>query len=528
MVAVLEVGVAGQRPNVVIFITDQQRYDHLGSSGNPVLRTPNIDRIARSGIQLAHHYVNNPLCQPSRATLFTGRTARGHGVRTNGIPLDPTIPTMVQALHDAGYRTHSTGKLHLQNYFSPRGSATDPAASVDPNADLERRDLWCGGRITKLPSPYYGFESTDFAGFHGPGTFGDYLRWLEDDHAAAVPLLAREQSRLPPTGADQSWKSALPAELHVTTWTADRAIAFLQTEGRGERPFFLWCSFTDPHHPYCPPAPYDDLYDPVSVPMPSRRKGELDDLAPFFRRIYGEDLQVSGRGVATRIAESHLREIIAHTYGMIGLIDDNVGRVLEVLEDMGLRRDTVVAFMSDHGDMMGDHWLLNKGPFHFEGLLHVPCVWSWPGHFPAGVTAAALTSHLDVAPTILDLCGVALPEGRVPPQPEAPSAPPPWPGHSLVPILTGQAPSVRDATIVENDEDYLGLRLRTLVTERWKVTMYAGQTFGELFDLAEDPGELHNRWNDPAYRSIRDDLRVRLLDEIVLTDNALPRRLAHA
>lgn len=520
---------AARRPNVLVFVTDQQRYDHLGHAGNPVLRTPRIDRIARRGVRFARHYVNNPLCQPARATLFTGLSPRGHGVRTNGIALDPTVPTMTQALLDAGYRTHAAGKLHLQNYFPPRGLATDPSDEpIDPRVDLERRDLWRAGRIAGLPRPYYGFASTDLAGFHGPGTFGDYLRWLEREHPEAVPLLSSERPRVPPTGADQSWKSALPADLHVTTWIADRAIAFLQRERRDDQPFFLWCSFTDPHHPYCPPAPYDDLYDPADVPMPTRRAGELDDLAPFFRRIHEEDVQVSGRGAATRLSDAHVREIVAHTYGMIGLIDDNVGRVLDELARLGLSEETVVVFMSDHGDMLGDHWLLNKGPFHFEGLLHVPFVVSWPGRVREGATSAALTSHLDFAPTILDLCGVPIPEGRTPPESEAPAAPPPWPGRSLVPLLTSDRAAVREAVVVENDEDYLGLRLRTLVTDRWKLTTYAGQPFGELFDLAGDPGELHNRWDDPAYRSVRDDLRLRLLDELVLTDSALPRRLAHA
>lgn len=520
---------ADRRPNILVFITDQQRYDHLGCTGNQMLRTPNVDSIADRGVQFQRHYVSNPVCQPARATLLTGRTPRGHGVRTNGIPLNPDVPTITQALLDAGYQTHSSGKLHLQNFFTPSGLTPDlPNDQIDPQTDMERRDLWCAGRITKLPSPYYGFKSTDYLGFHGNGTFGEYLNWLTDEHPSAVPLLSPDNPRVPPTGAEQSWKSALPAELHYTSWTADRAIEFLHNRQQDEDPFFLWCSFSDPHHPYGPPAPYDSLYDPATVPMPVRRESELDDLAPFFRQIYENDLQVSGRGTATRVSDEHIREIIAHTYGMVALIDDNVGKVMAALEQENLREHTIVVFMSDHGDMLGDHWLLNKGPFHFEGLIHVPLIWSWPGHFAEGAKIDTLVSHLDFAPTVLDVCGVKIPEGRVPPEPEAPSAPPPWPGHSLTPILYATGALDRDAVVVENDEDYLGLRLRTLVTDRWKVTIYAGQSFGELFDLVDDPGEVRNRWDDPDYRNVRDELCLRLLDELVLTESALPRRLAHA
>jgi arylsulfatase A-like enzyme len=290
----------------------------------------------------------------------------------------------------------------------------------------------------------------------------------------------------------------------------------------------MWCSIPDPHHPYCPPAPYDELYHPADMPMPARREGELDDLAPFFREIYERDLQLSGRAQATRISDAHLREIIAHTYGMIGLIDDQIGRILRTLDALGIGDDTIVLFMSDHGDMMGDHWLLNKGPFHFEGLLRVPLIMRYPSHFPAGRVVDVPVSLLDYVPTLLDLCGATLSEGAVPPVAEASRMLPALPGQSLAPLLRGETNSRERAVLVENDEDYLGLRLRTLITADHKLTIYADQPFGELFDLRADPNELHNRFHDPAYRELRAELTAQLLDEIVLTDSTLPRRLSHA
>jgi len=184
--------------------------------------------------------------------------------------------------------------------------------------------------------------------------------------------------------------------------------------------------------------------------------------------------------------------------------------------------------MADHGDMMGDHWMLNKGPFHFDGLLRIPSIWAWPERFAVGVKTEALASQLDFAPTILDLAGVEIPEGFVPRRAEAPEQMGAWPGRSLRPLLEGESASIRDAVLVENDEDYLGLRLRTLVTERYQLTIYGGQDYGELFDLREDPGQLRNLWDSLEHQGVRAALHRRLLHEVVESDSAVPRRVGHA
>ncbi|MCC7353011.1 MAG: sulfatase-like hydrolase/transferase, partial [Anaerolineae bacterium] len=185
-------------------------------------------------------------------------------------------------------------------------------------------------------------------------------------------------------------------------------------------------------------------------------------------------------------------------------------------------------YLSDHGDMMGDHWLQQKGPFHFQGLIRVPYIWSWPGHIAAGKVHTGIASILDLAPTILDFCGVPIPEGPRPVEPIVPREGPPWPGHSLKPILEGSGDTVRNSALVDQDDDFAGLRARTLVTERYRITCYAGQPYGELFDLREDPQELHNLWDDPGYRLLRYELAVQLLDEVGLHESRFPRRLAGA
>jgi len=514
----------GSRPNFLCFVTDQHRHDHLGCAGNPVVQTPNLDRLAESGVRFRRAYVNNPLCMPGRATMFTGRTARGHGVRTNGIALDPCIPTMTQGLVDAGYRTHSVGKIHVTPFGLPRGV---PIEELDPGEFPEAGRMWTERRINAVPTPYYGLQSVELAIGHGV-VQGDYMRWLEEQDPDAPALMRPEAGERPTSGAEQSWKMALPEELHVSRWVADRSVSFLESAAQAHEPFFLWCSLPDPHHPYCPPRPWCDMYDPASIPLPTRRDGEHDSLPPHYARIFSEAFPLSGRFQPTNLPDDQLRDIIALTYGLVSLADHHIGRVMDSLEALGLRDDTVVSFFSDHGDMMGDHGIINKGPFHMDGLVRVPFMWSWPGQFPSGIETDALGGILDFAPTVLDLAGVPIPVGDAPPEPETENELPPWPGRSLAPVLRGEADSVQDSVLIENDEDYLGLRLRTLVTDRYKLTAYPGQSYGELFDLENDPGELHNLWDAPEAQSTKTDLLLRLMARIVETDSVLPRRLCHA
>ncbi|MCL4508169.1 MAG: sulfatase-like hydrolase/transferase [Chloroflexi bacterium] len=513
------------RPNVLLFMTDQQRADHLGSAGHPVLKTPNLDRLAAEGVQFDRAYVNCPLCMPSRATMLTGLTPRAHQVRTNGINLQRVFPTLPEGLRRQGYRTHSVGKIHASIYGLPNGS--DPEC-LDPADYPESQSMWAEHRLSAPPLPYYGFESVELTTGHGGAVGGAYRQWLDATHAGAGQLLSAGAGRRPASQAEQAWIMALPPEWHYNTWVADRSISFLEDVARSDHPFLLQCSFPDPHHPYCPPEVWAHCYEAAEMPLPVRRAGELDALPPFYRDQFERDVIVSGRQRRTNISDDQLRDIRALTCGMVSFVDEQVGRVLMALDRLGLREQTIVIFLSDHGDMLGDHWMLNKGPFHFEGLLRVPFLWSWRGHFLEGARSQALVSLLDLVPALYDLTGVPVLEGDLPLRVEAPRQPPALPGRSLTPVLRGERPKVQDALVVENDEYYLGLRLRTLITERYVLTAYPGHPFGELWDLQEDPQQLWNRWDDPALAEMKRDLTCQLFEELVRTDGALPRRLCHA
>jgi len=511
------------KPNFLIIMTDQMRADHMGCAGNPVIRTPNLDRLAAEGVNFSRAYVNCPLCMPGRATIFTGLTPRGHRVRTNGIQLGTIFPTMPQALAEAGYRTASIGKIHLRNY----GYSAKNVEQAPPAEFSEMIQLWKSGKITRIPTPYYGLQHVEATLGHSTGVHGDYALWLQQEHPEQWERLKQGAIKWP-TGAEQSGTYPIEEQFHHTAYVADHTIEYLNN-CTPDSPFFLMCSFPDPHHAYVPPKPWDTMYSPDEVVPPVARAGELDDLAPFFSEAYSKGIKLSGRFAPTNMSDGHRRDILALTYGQVSLIDKQVGRVLDQLEASGLADNTIVVFISDHGDMMGDHGLANKGPFHFEGLLRVPMIWRWPGRFGSQRTPA-LASLLDLPPTILDIAGVPIPTG--PASDEAPMQPPAWPGRSLMPVLNGQAKKIQDSVVIENDEDYLGLRLRTLVTPDYKITTYTGhhgpEPYGEMFDFRDDPNELHNLWARTDCQTLKRDLIVQLHYRLTETDIAVPRRQAHA
>ncbi|HTL53253.1 MAG TPA: sulfatase-like hydrolase/transferase, partial [Planctomycetota bacterium] len=435
-------------------------------------------------------------------------------------------------------RTHCVGKVHLTPYGLPNGA--DPA-TLHPADHPEAHDMWNSGKLDRVPANYYGLETCEISLGHSYSVGGDYRNWVRQTDPAAMKYFTKEGRALRnPTGADQCHPWAMPEELHHSTWCANRTIAFLEEQVRAEqtakgshKPFFTFCSFPDPHHAYAPCAPWADLYKPADVQLPrARRAGEFNDMPPHYKTTFETGMLLGGRMRATKMPDEHLREIIALTYGMIGLIDKSVGRVLDALTRLKLDENTVVLYLSDHGDLMGDHWMHNKGPFLYRGLTRVPFLVSTPQTRTARkpLRVSGLTSHLDFAPTILDLAGVPIPEGPTPPKVESPLQAPAWPGRSLAPVLAGKTPGVRnpDRILLEYDEDYLGSRLRALLTPEFRVVLYAGEKHGELFDLKKDPDELHNLWADPAAKALKSEALAQLADELALTDSPLPRRFCHA
>jgi len=510
------------RPNVVLIITDQHRLDHTGFGGNPVVQTPHLDALAARSTSFTEAFAANPICMPNRATLLTGRMPSAHGTRCNGITLDWDASTCVRQLRHAGYRTGLVGKAHFQNMgavpeltaFVRQGLA-EPDASVRVRPDgwdlLEDGERYRAGPV-ELPDDFYGFEHVELTVGHADLVSGHYVHWLVengiDPGLVQGPDAALERS----DRWWQIWKPALPAEMHPSTYVGRRSQAFIEDAAGSDDPFFLQVSFPDPHHPFAPPGEYWSMYDPADIVLPA----SFDD--PHETSLRHLKAWRATRGETPPLipvvpfspTEEEFREAAAKEYGSITLIDRVVGDVLETLAETGQADDTIVIFTSDHGEMFGDHGLMLKGAMHYRPALQVPLLVSQPGQV-TGQESSSLVGSIDVAQTILDLCGAEAYEGMQ--------------GHSLRPVLDDPTVSLREHILVEEDEPFdlarLGqpLRMRTLISAEGRLSIYRGSDQGELFALDEDPDEMVNRYADPGAAALRADLFERLaVEQMVLSD----------
>ncbi len=500
-----------RRPNILLISTDQQRADHLGCYGARYLRTPNIDSLAAAGTRYNRAYVASPVCMPNRSSIATGRVPSLHGVRHNGLNLSLSNRTFADVLRDAGYRTSLSGKAHFQcvtqNAARLKGDRGNQAQHARPGRyDQELGPLWRQNPERDIDLPYYGLEHVDLAVGHGDQVDGHYNRWVASQGADLEALRGAENAG---EGSNcplfQAWRTRVPEELYPTRYVqkmTEEALARYAQDA--SQPFFHWASFCDPHHPFTPPGRYWDMYSPDDVTLPasfsSNTPGSWASKLRDLRAAGHVDLSGTAALAAT---ETELRWATALTFGLITMVDDAVGAILDTLKRNGQDRDTIVIFLADHGDLMGDHGLIFKGPFHYQSIIRMPLIWHDPRR-PEGNVREDLVSAVDVSASILDAAGVSAFQGLN--------------GRSF---LRAPGFSERDAVLIE-DEIQADLpftnvrgRARTLVTRKWRLTVYDGVENGELIDLVDDPMETTNRWDDPTASSVRSELTERLLREML-------------
>ena len=520
-----------QQPNFLYIITDQHRADYLGCSGHPIVRTPSIDAIAAKGTRFDRFYVANPVCMPNRATLMTGRMTSINGVRHNGLSLPVESNTFVDVLRAGGYSTSLIGKSHLQTFtetgplFGPNpagsGPLSEPRRSSSSGYGVEEATFWNRSDSGNFPSPYYGFDHADIVTEHGDHTGGKHLEFLRAKLGNDVEKWRGADSQLPHTySCPQAIRTRLPEELYSTFYIRDRAIDWLTANAAKADPFFCFVSFPDPHHPFSPPGRYWDMYDPEDMALPPSFDGHVNPPPPlqWLKAEFAKGTKPFMAQNAFMADARAIKEAMALTCGMITMIDDAIGAIAAALQKIDNGRDTVVIFNSDHGDFMGDHGMLLKGPMHFQSLIRVPFIWSDPAAHIARATDQ-LAGTVDIARTILSRAGLMPYNGMQ--------------GVDLAPALKGEA-LPRDNMLIEEDSNkiFLGFkaapRVRTLVTQRHRLTMYLDISWGELYDLIDDPHECRNLWDATSHRAARDDLVLKLVQEMmrVADRSPWPRRVA--
>ncbi|GAB4566841.1 MAG: sulfatase-like hydrolase/transferase [Anaerolineae bacterium] len=483
-------------PNILLITTDQQHYDTLGVT-NPRIRTPNLDRLASEGTRFDRAYCVNPTCSPSRATLITGMFPAWHGCWAIGVKLPEDLPFLGDIFQQHGYESILVGKAHFQPLRSAPGSE-----SLECQPILRDLDFW-----RNFHGPWYGFNHVETARMHGHESHAGqhYAIWMEErglknwkDYFQQWPPNPEDKYRGPHYTRDAlAWD--LPEEFHHTHWVGERTVANIERCVQEGKPFFLWSSFFDPHPPYVLPEPWASMYDPADMEPGTYQEGEFDRMPPHFAKTREEHPDFSmyheEGGQALHGFHSHLhdkdelRRSIATYYGMISLIDYEIGRILECLDRLGIAENTLVLFTTDHGHFLGQHGLIAKGAFHYEDLLRIPMIVRYPGRVPAGRVSDAIQSQVDFPQTFLAAAGIDAP-GYIQ-------------GVNQLDVWCGKAERARDHALIENRHNPTTVHLRTLVTDRYKITVYRNADYGELFDLQEDPEERCNRWDDPAYRDVK-------------------------
>jgi arylsulfatase A-like enzyme len=488
-----------KRPNVILITTDQQRKDSLGCYGSDFVHTPNLDRLAREGVQFERSYCTSPVCTPSRASIYSGKYVSKHGAWNVGTTLSEEEACLPHLLKESGYQTYHIGKLHFQPFLAP---AEQSKETVPEWAKL----------YPEFTGPYYGFDQIEMCMGHTTnGVAGHYGDWVRKKTGTAQ---FPHESLASSSFGGEAIKWDIPSGCTNTDWVRERTLAFLDEQVNVDQPFFLSVGFQDPHHPHALPDEYAQDLHPELMPLPQFTKGELDDKPPYFNEVHNgrwsKDHPLHGRYAMAgqgfdsynyhEVTEEDARLGRAYYYRMVELIDQAIGDIMRSLDERGLTNDTIIVFTSDHGELLGDHGIWMKGPFLYEQLISVPLIFSWKGSLKVNKLNSDMISLVDLTPTLLSLCNLPIPEDMD--------------GLDMSTVLQQGESSPRQAALIEHIDDPSKIRLKTVVTDRYKMTVYIGQSYGELYDFVEDSGEIINLWNNPEYMEIRQDLYGKLLLEL--------------
>ena len=465
-----------KRPNILILYTDQQRWDALGANGNDEIITPNLDALAASGANFSHHFVQNPVCMPSRVSMLSSQYPSTLGITHMGVPVPEDLTTLPRILKQYGYRTANIGKLHFL-----------------PHANRDHR----------LPHPSYGFDLLEIA--DEPGVYEDaYRAWarrrapdqMEGLSAGLPPNTALWQRAM---GIDdgithrgelegrhdhkRAFRFAADENLTHTAFVGERTIDFI--ERSGDEPFLCIAGFYSPHAPWIAPQKYLEMYEPAELSLPKYpldidRRRPLDPAALF--------------------SDAQLRSAKQGYYAMISEVDHYVGRILAALDAAGKREDSIIVFTSDHGEWLGDHLRYGKGYPAPDTVSRVPLIIAAPGETQA-MQCESIVEAVDIVPTLLDLAGIQVP--------------PFMQGESLAGVLRGEE-SQKEAALTEAHG------WKSLRTPQFQYLIHEDGR-ENLWELGHDPGAYHDVAESAVYQADLAECRHMLLTRLLAMERPLPR-----
>ncbi len=491
-----------KHPNVLWIMADQLRFDYLSCYGHPHLHTPHIDALAERGVQFTNTYVQSPVCGPSRMSAYTGRYMRSHGSTWNRVPLRVGEPTMGDHLREGGAQAVLIGKTHM----APDLTGME-RLGIDPKSEIGKRQVQCGFDAFERDDGLHPSSKAqnwsaydDYLvaqGYKSDNPWEDFANSGVDENGKLCSAWLLKNSRL---------KANVPEEHSETAYLTNRAIDFMDGAKDADAPWVCHLSYIKPHWPYIVPAPYHDMYGPEHIVDPIRSDAEWETDHPFMRASLNDR-------ISRTFSRDHVREHVIPAYmGLIKQLDDNMGRLFAWMDEKGLTENTIIAFCSDHGDYLGDHWMGEKDFYH-DVAAKVPLIIADPraeADKTRGSVSDALVEMIDLAPTFMKAVG-------------APDKPHIVEGRDLTPILHGTDGFARQYVISEYDYCSFSMVKALNITQenarttmiydgRWKYIRCEGFD-PVMFDLESDPQELVDigRSNTDEHITVRQRLEAAML-----------------
>lgn len=465
-----------QRPNIIMIITDQQRYDTINALGFPYMDTPNIDRLVREGVSFSNCHITAPACTPSRASLFTGMYPHSTGIVANDYIWQHT---WVEDLATAGYYCVNVGKMHTGPYEAPAG--------FHERYVVENKDRFLGLHVRENMGVEYVVDERYY-----------FDEWDKALAAHGLVKQNRESYRTLPDYKERmgafEWNQ--PEELHSDMFVGNTACWWLEHKPKPEQPLFLEIGFPGPHPPFDPIPRYAEPYMRKDLPIPEIEPADLEAQPPPFKQLRMHNHEVDHDSIYFPLepTDEQMHRQRAYYYANMTMIDEKIGQIMETLGKQGYLENSIVIFTSDHGDTLCEHGQIEKWSM-YDSVVRMPMIVRSPDRYAKGERYDGLCQLMDVVPVIFDAAGVEVPEYME--------------TESILPACRGEEWTGRGAVFAEiaGDETLEGCDYMTMVrTSDWKMVHFLGASHGQLFDLESDPEEKVNLWEDLAHTGKRREL----------------------